>query len=1349
MPDESNGRFLDIPSIDVNCQDNHGSTLLMNALGIFTAKSFEFSRHLILEKSADVAIKNFSGNNVFHNLAMLSHRAQMSIDKFGDYGGYRKQKKLNEALYRQFFELYISNGIDINEKNVAGDTPLSIALRERNFLFLELLTERADLDVDHLVHDKSELHFFWSVAFDRRAPDLLRRIIAKSKDFALLMQLFDLESGFNAFHSLLDYVVTQFYLHLGRLKTDLGRKYQDYLRTFNSKSVNKLQHESVERIEEESDDDSQRGEGLDEEVSPEEEEFRRARGRVARAQKNYRKKALKKHLLALLKAKSEMYQPKFQAKILRQREEALKGRIVELFDIFHAQGYDFAEKVRLYKQVKKDKNLVEQAKRHFGGRVAQPARAKERVAWRNKKYSVNVDAKSSVFHLAMKRANLFVFEYFFEKLGFVRNECNFLGNSLIHNLVKNYNGASPKMDLKVFNEEYDRNRQKEIEREKLKSLKKSKMFENKQQEQRQPNPNPGYVPFGRRTATKKRAKYAVAKKTTFKRARPVFGQKRPISTATTTTTRVDPVVEEQTIRVLRKLLELGEDPDLQNKAGEFPILKVCHNGGSDLLHLMVSNGANLNVLDRKGNTPLLQFAKRRDVHSCEYLLANGADINLTDRKSRNALHWSLNETTPENSNNFDLEEVLIKRGVDVNKQDADGKPPIFYLFTKIKEEFINDKLDPIEIFSYLLAKGKVDLTATDANGNQLIHFCAQRGAYLCMIYLLRAGVDVNVLNHHQNSALNISILNNQNDVAIILLQHNSHVNRSIQIVDYDSLKKHRRLQRELRRKAKERQAASAIDEEKSESEREEAEDELEDEDGLVAHAIQEKFREDDESEDEDDWMDYWSQWGKGRRRKKRPFERAEDESHDEEDEAETNQQNHGFRPYFGHYNSGGAFGMTDWQRRSMRNQLQQTLKAKLQRAKEREQLEELAKNSFIKGKESQFKIALKNSMLSVNFLLVDFAFNIGRALMDTFSLKNWDYSRTLLNKKVQDDQFISKDSKGRTALHYLAYFGNALDSKSLEYFIDRLVDKGVDIRARDCMQRKAVHYAALSGNLAFIHLVKGRDPQLHQKDVLGNSLLSLYLQCHSISKEKLESFVQEYKNDVNVVFKVPHDDFIKEIESFDEFAHTSGDPETHLKKLLKVRPKALPWFDSERKFREGERVPEAKASPFKIYTPLIYLAHEKRNLVLTENLIEMGADLNLKDQNGETILAKAILANDLEMLEVLKKHSNLIDFTTGSVGTYSNRSGQEQTQLLAHGRQPLLLGHVQKLGHAGLLAGPRRPGTAGQQWPDRPVVRSGPGRRLDVIRDSEPCRVGQSSQATARRCQKRLGEPAVDGGQLV
>ena len=83
----------------------------------------------------------------------------------------------------------------------------------------------------------------------------------------------------------------------------------------------------------------------------------------------------------------------------------------------------------------------------------------------------------------------------------------------------------------------------------------------------------------------------------------------------------------------------------------------------------------------------------------------------------------------------------------------------------------------------------------------------------------------------------------------------------------------------------------------------------------------------------------------------------------------------------------------------------------------------------------------------------------------------------------------------------------------------------------------------------------------------------------------------------------------------------------------------------ELKLREGREIPEVEDSGLKSYSNLLYAAWVKQDLVLTENLIEFGADINLQDEMGETLLSKAIKENKIQLLEIIKKYSDHIDFT--------------------------------------------------------------------------------------------------------
>ena len=104
-----------------------------------------------------------------------------------------------------------------------------------------------------------------------------------------------------------------------------------------------------------------------------------------------------------------------------------------------------------------------------------------------------------------------------------------------------------------------------------------------------------------------------------------------------------------------------------------------------------------------------------------------------------------------------------------------------------------------------------------------------------------------------------------------------------------------------------------------------------------------------------------------------------------------------------------------------------------------------------------------------------------------------------------------------------------------------------------------------------------------------------------------------------------------------------------IKKKLKKKTTPVFWLDMELKLRQGENVPKIDESRFNKYSNLLYAPWEKKDLLLTENLIEVGADLNIQDESGETVLSKAIKENKLKLIEILKKYKKKIDFTIGKI----------------------------------------------------------------------------------------------------
>ena len=1209
----------------------------MNAISLFTKKSFDFAKHLIIEKKADLAVKTFSGNNCFHTFAMTDFKSSIRNLKTANFKEYLKQKNQARELYKSFFNLLSENGIDVNEKNMAGDTPLSIALRENNLLFLEMITDHPELNVDHLVQNKSELHFFKQMVFNPKGPELLIKLISKSKDFSLLLQLYNLDNGYNAFHSILNHTVCSYFSYLNGIKSGFNTKYHFYLSQWNLLNTGRptsqqglfgqpqfggmkssQDHEIIEEEKEET------------EKNETEVKIEKLKTRIKTLKNQIKNKKNKHALKYFLKAKADLYSPANYNVLANQYEEKLKARLIEIFEIFKTNGYDFSQKVRLYKKEYVEETMVNQAQSRmnsFGGgfnnNQTKSSLSSNRVLWKDKGYTINKDAKNTVFHMLMKKGNMFLFEYFLDNLKFNKNECNFLGYSLINFLAFNYKGSSPKMDVKVYNEDYDRERQNLLDSEKKKKLEKQQPGVQMNEPINtgslfQPQYSKGLGSSRmRKTTTRKPMRPSKYMARSARKSQP-FGGFNNNDNENISQTPLTSRMEEQAIFVMEKLLELGESPDLHNKKKDYPIIKICQDGGNELLHILVRNKVNLNVVDRQNRSPLLIFAKRRDVKTCEYLLSNGVNVNIIDRKGRNALHWSLNQTNAQNSNNFDLEEVLIERGINLNLKDQLGKTPIFYLFSKVGNEFINEKLDPIEIFSYLLALNVLELEGQDKWGNRLIHYSAQRGSYLCMIYLLRKNVKVNVYNNCENSPLNFAIQNQQNDVAIILLEHKANVNDLVRVVDYASKKRYEQELKKRKREEIQSQKDKAILEEKSiieeeeddieDQEQEETEIILEEKGRLIEEAVLSKFKEDEESEDEEEWHQYVKLSTQKKKRKK-PVKYGDEsdieESDEEVKESNPNRNTFGYNhnSYYDNYqiyDFANSHGNNSWQITNVKNNLREKLQTMKKKKEEWEKLQSLAEKDFIIEVGSQFKMALKNKMLSVNFLLVDFGFNIGQAIMDTLALQNHGYTRTLLNKKIKNEMFHSIDGKGRNIFHYLAFFGQGLSQQDLDYFMSKFISKNINVAEKDCLGRKPIHYAAIKGNLAFIRGIKEHDKNLRAQDVFGNTLLSLYIRSHNIDRNGLEVFINEYKNDVNIIFKTTDDQFIKELSEFDLTNFTKAEIKKQISSLLRIKQKNLFDFQTEMKFREGEQIPHQKKKAVSVKTlptySFIYMTPKKISL---------------------------------------------------------------------------------------------------------------------------------------------------------
>lgn len=90
---------------------------------------------------------------------------------------------------------------------------------------------------------------------------------------------------------------------------------------------------------------------------------------------------------------------------------------------------------------------------------------------------------------------------------------------------------------------------------------------------------------------------------------------------------------------LNKLLERGESPNAQDKAGYCALHYAARAGHLDICNLLISAGAEVNVVTKAGgSTPLHRAAMAGNPKVIQLLIEAGANIKMQDADGRTALH---------------------------------------------------------------------------------------------------------------------------------------------------------------------------------------------------------------------------------------------------------------------------------------------------------------------------------------------------------------------------------------------------------------------------------------------------------------------------------------------------------------------------------------------------------------------------------------------------------------------------------------------------------------------------------------------------------------------------------------
>jgi hypothetical protein len=122
---------------------------------------------------------------------------------------------------------------------------------------------------------------------------------------------------------------------------------------------------------------------------------------------------------------------------------------------------------------------------------------------------------------------------------------------------------------------------------------------------------------------------------------------------------------------IREHLALGADVNERDSSGVAPLHYAARMGHTDIIGILVSNGADPDIVSAEGgNTPLHLAAWAGQYGAAGLLLGNGASIDKTNERMETPLHWAV-----ENGRTQTVA-LLLSRGADIEACDGGGAAPL-------------------------------------------------------------------------------------------------------------------------------------------------------------------------------------------------------------------------------------------------------------------------------------------------------------------------------------------------------------------------------------------------------------------------------------------------------------------------------------------------------------------------------------------------------------------------------------------------------------------------------------------------------------------------------------------------
>ena len=159
----------------------------------------------------------------------------------------------------------------------------------------------------------------------------------------------------------------------------------------------------------------------------------------------------------------------------------------------------------------------------------------------------------------------------------------------------------------------------------------------------------------------------------------------------------------------------------------------------DMVHKKITDGIDINLQNEKnGKTPLMFAIEKQNTDIVNLLLKNGANVNKTNIFGENSLIFALK------TSNKELVELIINQNVRVDNQDINGKTALIYAIETNKD---------ISLVELLLNK-KANINIRTNNGMTPLMYASKFAHNKdIIVYLIKNGAQINDIDDDNKTAV--------------------------------------------------------------------------------------------------------------------------------------------------------------------------------------------------------------------------------------------------------------------------------------------------------------------------------------------------------------------------------------------------------------------------------------------------------------------------------------------------------------------------------------------------------------------------------------------------------------------